>query len=68
MEYLVAYVIVAAIGFAILYAVIRSAVRAALFDHYKIVRWYEQTGEWRTVAAFWKNPPRDLALLGTDKK
>jgi hypothetical protein len=30
----------------ILYAIIRAAVRNALIDRYKIVRWYELTGEW----------------------
>jgi hypothetical protein len=68
LEFMVVYIVITAIAVAILYAVIRSAVRAALFDHYKVVRWYEQTGEWRAVEAFWKNEPRDPALFGTDKK
>ena len=72
MEYQVTYlimaIIAALIGLAITYAIIRSAVRAALFEHYKVVRWYELTGEWRTVPMHWKNAPRDVALAGTDVK
>ena len=49
------YLIFALIGFAILYAIIRASVRAALEDHYKIVRWYERTGEWKG-----KKKPRDF--------
>jgi hypothetical protein len=44
---LILYLIFALVGLAILYAIIRAAVRAALEDHYKTVRWYEQTGEWK---------------------
>jgi hypothetical protein len=51
------YLIFALIGLAILYAVIRAAVRAALEDHYKIVRWYEHTGEWKGRRA-----PRDFPV------
>jgi hypothetical protein len=40
------------------YAVIRAAVRAALLDRYKIVRWYELTGEWATASGP-RVPPRD---------
>lgn len=29
-----------------LYLIIKGAVRAALEEHYKTVRWYERTGEW----------------------
>ncbi len=35
-----------AIVLLIAYHLIRAAVRGALSDHYKTVRWYEQTGEW----------------------
>lgn len=55
--FFVGYLIVTLIALAILYAVIRAAVRAALEDHYKIVRWYEHTGEWRG-----KHKPRDFPL------
>jgi hypothetical protein len=34
------------IGFLVLYSVIRTAVKAALEQHYRVVRWYEATGEW----------------------
>lgn len=51
----IVYLIGLVIGLAILYSVIRSAVRNALEDHYKVVRWYEHTGEWRG-----KRKPRDF--------
>ncbi|MGO4534186.1 hypothetical protein [Leifsonia sp. 2MCAF36] len=44
--FIIVYLIGGLIGLAILYSVIRSAVRNALEDHYKVVRWYELTGEW----------------------
>jgi hypothetical protein len=72
MQYQIAYLIVALIaaliGLAIAYALIRSAVRAALFEHYKVVRWYELTGQWRTEPMHWKNAPRDIALNETFKE
>ncbi len=43
---ILAYVLPTAIGALVLYAVIRGAVRSALEEHYKTVRWYERTGEW----------------------
>jgi hypothetical protein len=43
----IVYLVVALLGLAVLYAIIRAAVRAALEDHYKVVRWYEHTGEWK---------------------
>ena len=43
-----------------MYAVIHSAVRAALFGHYKVVRWYEATGEWLPSYGSWKEKPRQL--------
>ena len=48
------------LGLAIAYAVIHSAVRAALFGHYKVVRWYEATGEWLPSYGSWKEKPRQL--------
>lgn len=68
MEYLIAYLVAAFIGLAVTYSIIRAAVRAALFDHYKVVRWYERTGEWRTGPGSWKEAPRDFSLMGTDVK
>lgn len=68
MEYVIGYLIAALVGLAVTYLVIRSAVRAALFDHYKTVRWYELTGEWRTGPGSYRAEPRDVALAGTDKK
>jgi hypothetical protein len=35
------------VGLLILYFIIRGAVGAALEQHYKVVRRYEATGEWR---------------------
>lgn len=43
----IVYIILIVLALAIGYAVIRAAVRAALADHYKTVRWYEHTGEWK---------------------
>jgi hypothetical protein len=40
------YLFVTAISLLVLFAIIRGAVRSALEEHYKTVRWYEQTGEW----------------------
>jgi hypothetical protein len=46
MEYVLIWIIGSVVGLAITYAVIQAAVRSALFGHYKVVRWYEATGEW----------------------
>jgi hypothetical protein len=46
------------IGFLILYSVIVMAVRNALAQHYKVVRWYEATGEWLPRAGGVKEAPR----------
>lgn len=35
-----------AVFFWLLFVVVRAAVRRALGNHYKTVRWYETTGEW----------------------
>lgn len=35
-----------AISLLIMYGIINGAVRTALAHHYKVVRWYEATGEW----------------------
>jgi len=43
---ILAYVLPMALVALVLYAVIRGAVRSALEEHYKTVRWYERTGEW----------------------
>lgn len=43
---LVIPILLLAISLGLSYLVIRAAVRAALSDHYKTVRWYEKTGEW----------------------
>jgi hypothetical protein len=42
-----AYIIGAIISLVVLYYVITAAVKQALVSHYKTVRWFEQTGEWR---------------------
>jgi hypothetical protein len=57
MEYVLIWLIGTAIGLAILYSVIHAAVRAALSDHYKTVRWYEKTGEWAPNVRSWKHAP-----------
>ena len=46
-----------AVGFFILWSVIRNAVRSGLEEHYRIVRWYEATGEWHGS----KPDPRDFS-------
>ena len=48
MDFIVVIVIIIAwaLGLGILYAVIQAAVRNALSDHYKTVRWFEKTGQW----------------------
>ena len=60
MEYVIVWIISVILGLAITYAVIHSAVRAALFGHYKVVRWYEATGEWLPSYGSWKEKPRQL--------
>ena len=62
--YVLIYLLALAISLWIGFVVTRSAVRAALFDHYKIVRWFELTGEWRTDPESYKKAPRDVALAG----
>lgn len=46
-----------ALFFWILFVVVRAAVRRALGDHYKTVRWYEKTGEWSSYSTK-QGPPR----------
>ena len=58
MEFLILYIVGAVLGFAILYSVINTAVRNALVQHYKVVRWYEATGEWLPRAGGWKEAPK----------
>ncbi len=48
-----------AIFLSALFAVIRAAVRAALADHYKTVRWYEKTGDWISISTS-KAAPREF--------
>lgn len=40
------YLITTVVTLLILFVLIKAAVRSALEDHYKTVRWYEATGEW----------------------
>lgn len=42
-----AYLFTSAIVLLGLFVVIKGAVRSALEEHYKTVRWYERTGEWK---------------------
>ena len=44
-----------------LFGVIRAAVRAALADHYKTVRWYEKTGDWISISTT-KAAPREFDI------
>jgi len=60
MEGLLIYLISAIVGLAILYGVIHSAVKSALFAHYKVIRWYEATGEWLPRTSGWKTAPSEI--------
>ena len=57
MEGLLIYLVGVFLGLAILYVVIHSAVKSALFAHYKVIRWYEATGEWLPRTGSWKVAP-----------
>ena len=57
MEFVLVWLISAGISLAILYAIINAAVKSALFAHYKVVRWYEATGEWLPRTGSWKEAP-----------
>jgi hypothetical protein len=57
MEFIVLSVLGTALTLALLYLVVFAAVRRALFHHYKVVRWYESTGEWRPAVGHWKDAP-----------
>ena len=46
MEFVIVYLIGSLIGLAILFSVIRAAVEHALEQHFKVVRRFEETGEW----------------------
>ena len=56
-DILLAYILGLVLGFAILFSVNFAAVRAAFFQHYKVVRWYEATGEWLPRTGSWKEAP-----------
>lgn len=49
-----------AVGLAITYWIILSAVRTALTQHYKMVRRFEATGEWLRPWGSWKQAPEAL--------
>lgn len=40
------YLVAACLALLIAYAIIRVAVRHGMDDHYRVVRWYEKTGQW----------------------
>lgn len=42
----------------VLFVIVRHAVRAALLDKWKTVRWFELTGEWHD-GAWQRRPPRE---------
>jgi hypothetical protein len=65
MEYVLIWAVGVAITLAISYAVIRSAVRAALFDHYKTVHLYEETGVWAPSDDSWRIAPRTIDATET---
>lgn len=58
MELVLIWIVGVAITLAISYSIIRSAVRAALFDHYKTVRYFEETGVWAPSDGSWRIGPR----------
>jgi hypothetical protein len=57
MEYVIGYLIAATLMLVVLYWVIRSAVRDALIDHYKVVHRFEAFGEWVPNSTTWKQAP-----------
>jgi hypothetical protein len=65
MELAVVVVFALAVTLVVMYVVIKSAVRAALLDHYKTVRWYERTGEWLVGPFRSKDAPRPFARAKT---
>lgn len=67
MEAIVLYALGVALSFAILYSVIHAAVRTALAQHYKVVRWYEATGEWLPRAGGYKETPTPIGSLPPTK-
>lgn len=60
---LLLYVLALVIAGIILFLIIKVAVRSALEEHYKTVRWYEQTGEWKG-----KRAPRAFETQLTSSK
>ena len=68
MHPVVIYILASIVGIVVLYLVIHAAVRTALFEHYKIVRRYESTGEWRTDVRNWRQAPSpvDAAACNDD--
>jgi hypothetical protein len=57
---LLIYVLLVLVFFSVLYVVVRNAVRAALLDKWKTVRWFELTGEWHD-GAWQRRAPRDAS-------
>lgn len=57
MEFVAAYLIVTTLVLVVLYWVIRSAVRDALLDKYKVVHRFETFGEWVPNSGTWKQAP-----------
>lgn len=47
------------LGLIIAYYIVRSAVTAAMNDHYKTVRHFEETGEWKPGS--WRSKTRPMA-------
>jgi hypothetical protein len=63
MEYSLLFVVAVfgtGISIVVTYSVVRAATRSALTHHYKMVRWYEETGEGEYEMGDWKNQPRDF--------
>lgn len=57
---LLIYLLLLVVFFYVLYVVVRGAVRAALLDKWKTVRWFELTGEWHD-GAWQRRAPRDAS-------
>jgi hypothetical protein len=60
MDYGFAPLVSAAVTLTLLYVVIVAAVRSAMLAQYKMIRWFEATGEWLPHTGGWKEAPTDL--------
>lgn len=58
----ITWIVAGIVGFPVLYFVVNGAVRNALDDHYKSVRHFEETGEWRSGT--WSRRTRPMRPAG----